>query len=90
MTTEEIEKLKATFAYFERWRDEIGENMVSLLKKSIEHITNLEKENTDQKDQLAKAKELLHGCIFKARGNANPTWSELISDIEQFLREIEK
>ena len=51
------------------------------------YIDELEQENTELKE---KAKELLNGCIFKARGNVNPSWSELITDIEQFLREIEK
>lgn len=40
-------------------------------------------------DKLAKAKELLNACIIKARGNVNPSWSELITAIEQFLQEIE-
>ena len=40
-------------------------------------------------EKLSKAKELLNACIIKARGNVNPSWTELISDIEQFLREID-
>ena len=42
-----------------------------------------------RKEQIAKVKELLNACIFKARGNVNPSWSELITEIEQFLREID-
>lgn len=56
---------------------------------SEEDIEVLEKENAELKEQLIKAKELLNGCIFKARGNVNPSWSELITDIEQLLREID-
>ena len=46
-------------------------------------------EKRDHDDKLDKARELLNVCICKARGNVDPSWSELITDIEQFLKEEE-
>ncbi len=52
MTKEGLEKLKETVAYFGHWYDVIGEERVSILEKSIEYITDLEKENAELKARL--------------------------------------
>ena len=58
-------------------------------KEEIEIMTNFCKTYKKMHtEHLAKAKELLNACICKARGNVNPSWSELITEAEQFLQNI--
>lgn len=64
-------------------------NLALELSEIEKQVSVLISENIEYKKQLIKAKELLNGCIFKARGNVNPSWSELINDIGQFLRETD-
>ena len=53
----------------------------------VDLMSLVNKRDTD--DKLTKARELLKSCICKLAGSISPSWSDLITDIEQFLREIE-
>ena len=64
-----------------KWKDEWQEQ--------VQKATDEGYARTLQTIQLTKAKELLKTCLSKAIGNINPSWSELIADIEQFIKDNE-
>lgn len=76
MTKEELKKLKETIAYFGHWYDVIGEERVLILEKSIEYITDLEKQIEELKEKH-KQDEL---CLIISNSSAR---AELQDQIEK-------
>ena len=69
MTKEELKQLKQTVDYFGHWYDVIGEERVLILEKSIEYITDLEKQNAELRKKNLSLQDAVTMQMYTNRAN---------------------